>query len=352
MKFFLALAATVVLAQGADAATKTTDARKAKKPVAAKSMKKKSKKQLKGSSSSATQSASSLDLASAVNASSVSQPAATSTAKASTSVDSIASRIGMDWYTYAESNIRETNTDGGVISTSGSFVGLNYKLSDSAKVYIRQQYGFAVPGTGAGDKKVDELEMKAEDLYLRYQNSNFLTFGNEIKLGGRATLTLPTGEGTRTKADSAHNGLLSVRGTLSQQINKVFSWDYLAQVGYNNMANKGTFNTDRSLVAGTTQYAFSHVAGLNADVLGLTFTQNLGQKAKWKHETEDVGVEQTNVVNLTTSVSKSVGPLYMAIGVSQDQSIMSDAAADKKFSVDKIYDDKSTAYYLEMQVSI
>ncbi len=334
MKFFVALAAALVLAQGAEAVqTKKT----------AKSMKKKSMT----TSSASTASSSELNAASIAPAGS---PASTSTAKASTTLGSLKSRIGMDWYSYAESNIRQTNTDGGVVDLGGSYVGMNYKLTDSSKVYLRQQYGFAVPGTGAGKDRVDEMKMRADDVYLRYQNSKFATFGNEIKLGGRATLTLPTGEDARNKADSAHNGKLSVRGTLAQKINSVLSWDYLAQVGYNNMANKGTFSDKRSLIVGTTQISAIHQAGLNADVAGFTFTQALGQKAGWKNETVDVGVEQTNKLLLTTAVAREFGPVYLAIGVTQEADIMSDAA--EKFSADKIYDDETTAYYLEMNISI
>jgi hypothetical protein len=358
MKFFVVLTAALVLAQGADAAQtkKTAASARRTKPVAAKSLKK--HKTTSTSSSSATQSAMQGDLE-AGSSSSLSTPSAgTSTAKASTTVKALDKRFGFDSYNLIETGMRATNTGGDALKATDNNVGISYKLTDSSKVYLRQQYTFDLPNTGRSAGMNDEMKAKAGDVYVRYQNSNFMPILNDGKLGGRVTLSLPTGEASRTDLAAMHNGKISARATVVKPVNKIFNWDYLIQVGFNNMANKGVLldKDDKSghtagTFAGTKQFSYAQNLGLNFEVGGgFTLTQSIGSTGGWTHETQDYGVEQSNKIALGTAIAKSFGPISISLGVSQEGDIMPDAK--EKWSMDKFMDDESSSYYLELATSI
>jgi hypothetical protein len=366
MKFFVALAAALVLAQGAEAAQtkKTAASARRTKPVAAKSLKK--QKIAKASSSSATQAASQGDLE-ANSSSSIATPTAsqlssagTSTAKASTTVKSLKSRIGLDSYNLIETGMRATNTGGDALKATDNNVGISYKLTDSSKVYLRQQYTFDLPNTGRSAGMNDEVKAKAGDMYVRYQNSKFMPILNDGALGGRVTLSLPTGEASRTDLAKMHNGKISARATVAKPVSKLFNWDYLIQVGYNNMANKGVLlnEADKSghaagTFAPTTQFSYAQNLGLNFEVgSGITITQSIGSTGGWTNATQDYGVEQSNKIALGTAVQRSFGPVTVAVGVSQEGNIMPDAPKEERWSPDKFMDDESSSYYLELSTSI
>jgi len=269
----------------------------------------------------------------------------------------------MDSFNHVETGMKATNNGADQLSATDNNVGLNYKLTDTAKLYLRQQYTFDVPNTGASAN--GEMHAKTGDMYVRYQNSEFFKVLNDGSIGGRMTLSLPTGEDSRRDPSKMHNGKISVRGTLAKPINKWFDIAALVQVGYSNMVNDGVVvaapapggSPDAAHPVGTIKG--TALASLITDIdfnfqpgAGFTITQSIGTEGGWTRATEDYGVEQSNNIELGTAISHDIGKVNIAIGVSQEGNIMPDAAKSDRWTADKFMDDASSKYYLELTTSI
>jgi hypothetical protein len=359
MKFFVVLAAALVLAQGAEAAQtkKTAASARRTKSTAAKTVK---KQKTASSSSSATESASSMNSLASSNAITESNAASTSTAKASTTVLPLQKRFGMDFYNKFSTSMRGMNAGGSKVEADDNNVGISFKLTDKSKLYLRHQYTFELPNTGRSAGMSDEMKTKSGDAYIRYQNSEFFQAMGDGSVGGRVTVTLPTGDDARELVNKQHNGKISARATFAKPVNSLFNWDYLIQVGYANMANKGYFidKADKTghaanTFVGTGAVSYVQNLGLNFTVgSGFTITQSISTSGAWTNETQDYGTEQSNEIGLGTSIEKSIGPVSVTLGVAQEGNIMPDAPKEERWAPDKFMDDESSKYYLELSMAI
>ena len=281
---------------------------------------------------------------SATAGASTSSPALSSPTAAATSAGSIGATLpaapskkwSVDLYSEGYYGVRAMNTDGGGSIASASFVGVNYKLSDKFKAYIRQNASGAI----AADDKTD-TKMQIDDTEVALKVANLAKWeGGNLSLSNR--LYLPTG---KTSGLTEQVARLRENLVISHELSKKFEighvsdprYTFHTRNEYKNSAGKVTPTADLKLV----QYAYA-TAKAN-DVLSATVA--LGTIDTWARGNGQ-SLESKGYLDIAASaqITKEIG---LTIGVDSEPSMGKGQA--KRFTFMR---DTETDYYMNVFASM
>ena len=289
----------------------------------------------KGSKS--TSVASTSATAGAATSTSLSSPTATATSAGSigaTLPAAPAKKWSVDLYSEGYYGARAMNTNGGGSIASASFVGVNYKLSDKYKAYIRQNFD----GAFAADSKSDS-KMNVQDTELALKIAKLAKWNNgSFNLANR--LYLPTGHNSRATEQIAR---LRLNLAVSQELGKHFEVGHLTDPRYAfhtqdqyMLDGKMKKTTDSKFV----QYAYA-TAKANDE---LSATVALGTIDSWEKAS---GKQTSNGyldIAASAQLTKAIG---LTVGVDNEPNI--GKGQEKRFSFMR---DTETEYYMNVFASM
>ncbi len=279
---------------------------------------------------------------SATAGASTSSPALSSPTAAATSAGSIGATLpaapskkwSVDLYTENYYGMRAMNTDGGGSVANASFVGVNYKISDKLKAYIRQNASGAI----AADDKTD-TKMQIDDTEVALKVANLAKWeGGNLSLSNR--LYLPTG---RTSQATDQIARFRLNLVTSHELNKTFEVGHVVDPRY-------AFNTqDEYQIDGKTKKTtdakfvqYGYATAKANDVLSATVA--LGTIDSWERGNGKQSSNGYLDIAASAQLTKQIG---LTVGVDSEPNI--GKGQDKRFTFMR---DTETEYYMNVFASM
>lgn len=280
---------------------------------------------------------------SSISGAATTSPALTSPTAVGASAGSIGATLpttapknwSIDLYTENYYGVRAANTNGGGEIENFSFVGINYKLSDKYKAYVRPSFSGVIGADSETDSK-----MQIADTEVGLRISKIAQWKNGgINLSNR--LYLPTSKASQEAGQVAR---LRENLVINQEIGKNFEIGHLTdprfafhtQNEYRNAKGELVQTKDIALV----QYAYATAKANDK----LSATLALGTIDSWERSDRTQTSKGYLDISASAQLTKEIG---LTLGVDSEPNI--GHKQDKRFTFMR---DTDTQYYMNVMASM